>query len=103
MQIRKDLRLRRHRALHRNCLRPAAAAARAHGAPRGGLGAWAMTKRLPTEEKNHHEPENEHGHEHEHEDDDDDDDDVLMFEMGELIGYSLTLLGEGEGCCFDAG
>ena len=30
----------------------AAAAARAHGAPRGGLGAWAMTKRLPTEEKN---------------------------------------------------
>ena len=63
-----------------------------------------MTKRVPTEEKNHHEPENEHGHEHEHEDDDDDDDDdVLMFEMGELIGYSLTLLGEGEGCCFDAG
>ena len=51
-----------------------------------------MTKRLPTEEKNHHEPENEHGHEHEHEDDDDA---VLMFEMGELIGYSLTLLGEG--------
>ena len=43
---------------------------------------------------------NGNGHEHEHEDDDDD---VLMFEMGELIGYSLTLLGEGEGCCFDAG
>ena len=85
-QIRKDLRLRRHRALHRHGLRPAAAAAAwARWAPRGGLGALAsVRKSLPTKEKHQHEHEHEHRHHHHHHHHHHHD--ALMFDMGELVG-----------------